>query len=79
MGCIKNQKSFLGIRFYGSHSDEIVSVGVFRKMDTQFIVKYKCKNCGREWKSHFVSWNSLLHSGFSNEQIEEARKGVVGL
>ena len=78
MGCIKNPKSFWGIKYHGDHVDEIIRIGVHMKnVSDTFKVKWKCKKCGREYVSSFVSWDSLLHMGMTNEEIEKAKGNQI--
>jgi len=48
-----------------------------KNVSDTFKVKWKCKKCGREYVSSFVSWDSLLHMGMTNEEIEKAKGNQI--
>lgn len=74
MGCIKNIKSFLGIKYEGPHDFEIVDVGVHMiNVSNTFKVNRRCRLCGCRDMEWYVAYNQLLHLGFTPEQLDEAR------
>ena len=80
MGCIKNPKKFLFMRYFGGHDEKRILVGKFMVgVGDKFVVTYKCKACGAERKENFVTYDELLHKGMSNEEIEEAKLNNVAM
>jgi len=80
MRCIKNPKSFLGIKYYGGHKSKIASVGKFMVgVGDRFVVEMECVLCGAKEKYNFVTHSELLHSGLTNKEIEEARLREVSM
>ena len=72
MGCIKNPKSFLGIKYEGRHDWKIDYVSKFIPTSDTFILHSHCELCGCHQRERFLTWEELLHRGVSNEEIEKA-------
>lgn len=74
MGCINNKKKFLGIRFEGPHNFIIKDIGVHMAgISGEFKILKECSACGCaevEWQ---VSFNRLLHMGYSSEYLIDQR------
>ncbi len=81
MGCIKNIKSFLGIKgikYEGPHDFKITQIGVHMVYDSDcFIVDRRCRLCGCRNRDNFATYNDLLHLGFTPEEIEQARSNQI--
>jgi hypothetical protein len=72
MNCTQNKKKFLWFTYNGPHKFDIIRVGKFmRYVSEDFIVWWECRRCGIMKKRSFVTYDELLHMGYTKDQIEK--------
>ncbi len=74
--CVKNKKSFLGIKYHGDHDMQITHISKFMDCSEHFMVVAYCNRCGIRQKRNFVSWGELMQEGFTAAELGEI--GVYG-
>lgn len=68
MGCPKNPKKFLFIKYEGACEYKPTYIKAHATSGL-FQVDYQCQKCGSEHESHFVKAQSLIRKGLDAEKL----------